>query len=91
EKVVVPAEPATSIPGEAMEIMTAFQLVLKKSLAFGSLTRGLHEAAKVIKKHVAQLCAICVEHNVSLFIVPSAKTLGEWAGLCKIDSEEKAR
>ncbi|KAG5016868.1 hypothetical protein JHK85_023004 [Glycine max] len=35
--------------------------------------------------------ALCVKHNVSLLTVPCAKTLGEWAGLCKIDSEGKAR
>lgn len=93
--------------GEAMDLMTALQLVLKKSLAHGGLARGLHEGAKVIEKHAAQLCllaedcdqaeyvklvkGLCAEHNVSLLTVPSAKTLGEWAGLCKIDSEGKAR
>ncbi|XP_038718370.1 40S ribosomal protein S12-like isoform X2 [Tripterygium wilfordii] len=87
--------------------MTAIQLVLKKSLAHGGLACGLHEGAKVIEKHAAQLCllaedcdqpdyvklvkGLCVDHNVSLVTVPSAKTLGEWAGLCKIDSEGKAR
>lgn len=59
--------------------------------------RGLHEGAKVIEKHAAQLCvmaedcnqpdyiklvkALCADHNVSLISVPSAKTLGEWAGV----------
>ncbi|KAK7255151.1 hypothetical protein RIF29_28555 [Crotalaria pallida] len=106
--VAVAAETAaTPIPGEPMDIMTALQLVLRKSLAYGGLGRGLHESAKVIEKHAAQLCvlaedcdqpdyvklvkALCAEHNVSLLTVPSAKTLGEWAGLCKIDSEGKAR
>ncbi|CAI8619141.1 unnamed protein product [Vicia faba] len=90
-----------------MDIMTAVQLVLRKSRAYGGLARGLHESAKVIEKHTAQLCvlaedcdqpdyvklvkALCAEHNVSLLTVPNAKTLGEWAGLCKIDSEGKAR
>jgi len=80
-----------------MDIMTALQLVLRKSLAYGGLARGLHEGAKVIEKHAAQLCvlaedcdqpdyvklvkALCAEHNVSLLTVPSAKTLGEWAGV----------
>ncbi|KAH9667432.1 40S ribosomal protein S12 [Citrus sinensis] len=93
--------------GEAMDLMTALQVVLRKSLAHGGLARGLHEGAKVIEKHAAQLCvlaedcnqpdyvklvkALCADHNVSLLTVPSAKTLGEWAGLCKIDSEGKAR
>ncbi|KAI5073633.1 hypothetical protein GOP47_0011646 [Adiantum capillus-veneris] len=35
--------------------------------------------------------ALCSEHNVHLISIPSAKKLGEWAGLCKIDSEGKAR
>ena len=103
EEVVVPAEPAATIPGEPMDIMTALQLVLRKSLAYGGLARGLHEAAKVIEKHAAQLCvlaedcdqpdyvklvkAICAEHNVSLLTVPSAKTLGEWAGVSVLDSK----
>ncbi|KAG6787875.1 hypothetical protein POTOM_003920 [Populus tomentosa] len=94
-------------PLEAMDLMTALQLVLKKSLAHGGLARGLHEGAKVIEKHAAQLCvlaedcnqpdyiklvkALCADHGVGLLTVPSAKTLGEWAGLCKIDSEGKAR
>ncbi|CAK7346635.1 unnamed protein product [Dovyalis caffra] len=93
--------------GEPMDLMTALQLVLRKSLAHGGLSRGLHEGAKVIEKHAAQLCvladdcnqpdyiklvkALCADHNVNLLTVPSAKTLGEWAGLCKIDSEGKAR
>ncbi|XP_038988579.1 40S ribosomal protein S12 isoform X1 [Phoenix dactylifera] len=93
--------------GEPMDLMTAFQLVMKKSLAHDGLVCGLHEAAKAIEKHAAQLCilaedcnqpdyvklvkALCADHNVHLVTVPSAKTLGEWAGLCKIDSEEKAR
>ncbi|CAM8945834.1 unnamed protein product [Rhodiola kirilowii] len=102
--VVVEAAPAL---GEPMDIMTALQLVLKKSLASGGLARGLHEGAKVIEKHAAQLCvlaedcdqpdyvklikALCADHDVKLITVPSAKTLGEWAGLCKIDSEGNAR
>ncbi|XP_045786048.1 40S ribosomal protein S12-like isoform X1 [Trifolium pratense] len=111
EEAVAVAEPvavaAAGVPGEPMDIMTALQLVLRKSLAYGGLARGLHEGAKVIEKHAGQLCvlaedcdqpdyvklvkALCAEHNVSLLTVPSAKTLGEWAGLCKIDSEGKAR
>ena len=80
-----------------MDLMTALQLVLRKSLAHGGLARGLHEGAKVIEKHAAHLCvlaedcnqpdyvklvkALCADHNVSVITVPSAKTLGEWAGV----------
>ncbi|MCL7047653.1 hypothetical protein MKW94_017884 [Papaver nudicaule] len=109
EAVAAPAPAEVSAPalGEPMDIMTALQLVLKKSLAHDGLSKGLHEGAKVIEKHAAQLCvlaedcnqvdyvklvkALCLDHNVKLITVPSAKTLGEWAGLCKIDSEGKAR
>ncbi|XP_041989974.1 40S ribosomal protein S12-like [Salvia splendens] len=109
EPVVVdtPVAVAASTLGEPMDIMTALQLVLKKSMAHGGLVRGLHEAAKAIEKHAALLCvlaedcdqpdyiklvkALCSDHNVNLISVASAKTLGEWSGLCKIDSEGKAR
>uniref|UniRef100_A0ACD5X9G2 Uncharacterized protein n=1 Tax=Avena sativa TaxID=4498 RepID=A0ACD5X9G2_AVESA len=97
----------TPVLGEPMDLMTALQLVMKKSVAHDGLVKGLREAAKAIEKHAAQICvlaedcdqpdyvklvkALCAEHNVHLVTVPSAKTLGEWAGLCKIDSEGKAR
>ncbi|KAL8215814.1 hypothetical protein R6Q57_022651 [Mikania cordata] len=97
EEGVVPVETPAPALGEPMDIMTALQLVLRKSLAHGGLVRGLHEAAKVIEKHAALLCvlaedcnqpdyqklvkALCADHNVSLVTVPAAKTLGEWAGL----------
>ena len=80
-----------------MDILTGLQLVLKKALAHDGIARGLHEAAKAIEKHAAQLCvlaedcnqpdytklvqALCSEHNVNLISVPSAKKLGEWAGV----------
>ncbi|XP_047328747.1 40S ribosomal protein S12-like [Impatiens glandulifera] len=105
----VAAEVQAPVPiiGEPMDSMTALQLVLRKSLAHGGLSRGLHEGAKAIEKHKAQICvlaedcnqpdyvklvkALCADHNVNLITVESAKTLGEWVGLCKIDSEGKAR
>ncbi|XP_022566343.1 CBL-interacting serine/threonine-protein kinase 23 isoform X2 [Brassica napus] len=72
-----------------------------KARAHGSVVRALHESAKLIEKGVAQLCvladyvklvkALCADHSINLLTVPSAKTLGEWAGLCKIDSEGNAR
>lgn len=99
---VLAEKPSSSAPGlgEPMDILTGLQLVLKKSLAHDGLARGLHESAKAIEKHAAQLCvlaedcnqpdysklvqALCSEHNVNLISVPSAKKLGEWAGVsCK--------
>ena len=89
----VMVEAAGAPTGETLDLMTALQLVLRKSLAHGGLVRGHHEGAKVIEKHAAQLCvlandcnqldyiklvkALCADHNVSLVSVPSAKTLGE--------------
>lgn len=35
--------------------------------------------------------ALCQEHQIKLLKVDSNKKLGEWAGLCKIDREGKAR
>ncbi|KAK4776873.1 hypothetical protein SAY86_005561 [Trapa natans] len=103
----IPAAEVAPTAGEPMDLMTALQIVLRKSLAHGGLIRGLHEGAKAIEKHAALFCvlaedcnqpdyiklvkSLCNEHNVSLINVPSAQTLGEWAGLCKIDSEGKAR
>lgn len=96
--------PAPPVLGETMDIMTALQLVLRKSLAHGGLARGLHEGAKVIEKHAAQLCvlaedcdqpdyvklvkALCADHNVNLMTVPNAKSLGEWAGVSIIHLEK---
>eukprot|EP00775_Hariotina_reticulata_P011266 gene11266-11416_t len=100
-------EAAAPAPGEPMDINTAVQLVLKKALAHDGLSRGLHEAARAIERGEAQLCilaedcnqpdykklieALCGEHNVNLISVPENKQLGEWAGLCKLDSEGTAR
>ncbi|GAB4832709.1 40S ribosomal protein S12 [Ancistrocladus abbreviatus] len=107
EEDAVAVETPAALLGEKMDANTALQLVLRKSLAHGGLARGLHEAAKAIEKHAAQLCvlaedcdqpdyvklvkALCADHNVNLMTIPAAKTLGEWSGLCKIDSEGKAR
>ena len=97
DEVAVVAEAPAPALGEPMDIETALQIVLRKSLAHGGLVRGLHESAKAIEKHAAQLCvlgedcnqpdyvklvkALCAEHNCNLMTVPSAKTLGEWAGV----------
>merc|ERR1711874_655552 len=35
--------------------------------------------------------ALCQEHQIRLLKVDSNKMLGEWAGLCKIDRDGKAR
>ena len=99
-EVAAPAPAPTPVLGEPMDLMTALQLVMKKSGAHDGLVKGLREAAKAIEKHAAQICvlaedcdqpdyvklvkALCAEHNVHLVTVPSAKTLGEWAGVSTI-------
>ncbi|XVE74688.1 hypothetical protein DITRI_Ditri12bG0037400 [Diplodiscus trichospermus] len=82
EVAVAPNEVAAAI-GEPMDINTALPLVIRKSRAHGGLTDQL-DYVKLVK-------ALCADHNVKVLRAPSAKTLGEWAGLCKIDSEGKAR
>eukprot|EP00210_Caulerpa_lentillifera_P001557 g1495.t1 len=91
----------------SMDINTAVQEVLKIALVHDGLRRGLKEVLKTIEAGEAQLCilaqdnnqpdykklieAICTEKDVDLISVASAKQLGEWAGLCKIDAEGNAR
>ncbi|XP_795427.2 40S ribosomal protein S12 [Strongylocentrotus purpuratus] len=100
------AAAAVSVGGP-MDVNTALQEVLKTALIHEGLARGIHEATKALDKRQAHLCvlanncdepaykklveALCVEHNINLLKVDDNKKLGEWAGLCKIDKEGKAR
>ncbi|XP_026466252.1 40S ribosomal protein S12-like [Ctenocephalides felis] len=93
--------------GGAMDVNTALQEVLKTALIHDGLVHGLHEATKSLDKRQAVLCvlaescdepmykklvqALCNEHQIPLVKVDSNKKLGEWAGLCKIDKDGKAR
>ncbi|CAL4171547.1 unnamed protein product, partial [Meganyctiphanes norvegica] len=98
--------PAAAVGGP-MDLNTAVQEVLKQALMTDGLARGLHEAVKALDKRQALLCllanncdepgytklveALCQEHQIRLLKVDSNKMLGEWAGLCKIDRDGKAR
>jgi small subunit ribosomal protein S12e len=80
-----------------MDLMAALQLVMKKSSAHDGLVKGLREAVRMqlrsmLRRYVSLLRIATIlmswnssrhyaEHNVHLVIVPSAKTLGEWAGV----------
>jgi len=102
---VAAAEAAVASGG--MDIFSALQEVLKQALIHDGLARGLHESAKALDKRQAHLCvlatncdepmyqklveALCKEHSIQLMKVDDSKKLGEWAGLCKIDKEGKAR
>lgn len=90
-----------------MDINKAVQKVLMTALIHDGLARGIHEAAKALDKRQALLCvlaencdepmykklvqALCNEHQIPLIKVDDNKKLGEWSGLCKIDSTGKAR
>merc|ERR1712224_1185918 len=81
----------------------ASRVVLKKALHVDGVIRGLHEVAKHIDAGKAQVVflaescnepaykklvqGLCAEKNVPLIDVADNKTLGEWAGLCKIDKD----
>jgi len=90
-----------------MDLNTAIQEVLKKSLIHDGLARGLRECAKALDRRQAHLAilaedcnqeqyktlveALCRNNGIPLLHVPSNKKLGEWAGLRKLDQEGKAR
>ena len=44
-----------------------------------------------LDRYVKLVEALCAEHQINLIKVDDNKKLGEWAGLCKIDREGKAR
>mmetsp|Transcript_31519 Transcript_31519/g.31755 ORF Transcript_31519/g.31755 Transcript_31519/m.31755 type:complete len:149 (-) Transcript_31519:71-517(-) len=104
EAPVVEAAPAAPVPMTKEE---ALKTVLKNALVHDGLARGLHEAAKALDKRQAHLCvlakdcdepqygklveALCAEHEINLMKVDSKLTLGEWAGLCKLDAEGTPR
>jgi small subunit ribosomal protein S12e len=85
----------------------ALKIVLKNALISDGLARGLREVTKALDSKRAHLCvlandcteqkyqdlirALCKTHSIPLMTVPAAKTLGEWAGLCKIDAEGNPR
>merc|ERR1712200_331466 len=98
--------PAPAAAGP-MDIFDAVQEILKLSMIHDGICRGLREAVKALDKREALLCilatncdeqtyvklieALCAEHGINLIKVDDNKKLGEWAGLCKIDKEGKAR
>merc|ERR1719343_1624046 len=92
---------------EVTDLMTAVRKVLKNALVVDGVIRGLHEVAKHIDAGKAQVVflaescneptykklvqALSGEKNIPVIDVSDNKTLGEWAGLCKIDSDGNAK
>merc|ERR1719343_1403458 len=92
---------------EVTDLMTAVRKVLKNALVVDGVIRGLHEVAKHIDAGKAQVVflaescneptykklvqALSSEKNIPVIDVSDNKTLGEWAGLCKIDSDGNAK
>ena len=89
-----------------LDPQSALKAVLRTSLFHDGLARGLHEAVQALDRRQAHLCvlssgcdepqytklitALCKEHDIPLIKVEDGKTLGEWAGLCKYNSEGAA-
>merc|ERR1712167_354359 len=97
------AQAPAEVAEEVTDLMGAVKKVLKNALVVDGVIRGLHEVAKYIDASKAQVVflaescneptykklvqGLCLEKNVPLIDVPDNKSLGEWAGLCKIDSD----
>jgi small subunit ribosomal protein S12e len=91
----------------SMTIEEALQKVIKTALFNDNILRGARECIQALDARQAHLCimaddtdepalkklieALCNEHNIRLVRVPEAKSLGEWAGLCKYDRDGKPR
>nr|ACO15737.1 40S ribosomal protein S12 [Caligus clemensi] len=94
-------------PAAVTDMKVAIQEVLKEALIHNGLSRGLHETTKALDKRQALFCvlaencdepmyvkliqALCAQHQIPLIKVDSNMKLGEWAGLCKLDSDGNPR
>merc|ERR1712137_1539937 len=92
---------------EQIDLESALVEVLKKALIVNGLGRGLRECQKALEQGSVHLCilaadcnepayvslitALSLEHNVKLLKVKKAKSLGEWAGLRKLDRDNNPR
>merc|ERR1711901_5144 len=86
-----------AVEAEPLDTVSALKQVLKKALCHDGLARGIRECARVLAENCSEpqykklIEALCTEHGINLMKVPDNTELGEWAGLCKIDSEGNAR
>jgi small subunit ribosomal protein S12e len=88
---------------EVYEVLNFLLIISKKNLFIFIFI----ESVKALDRREAHLCvlasncdepnyvklieALCAEHNINLLRVDDNKKLGEWAGLCKLDKDGKAR
>lgn len=92
---------------EEMDIYSAIREVMKRARNKDGLFKGINECARAIDRQRAKVCflakncenadykmlvkALCSEHEVALVEVDDREQLGEWAGLCKVDTNGVAR
>lgn len=90
-----------------MSVVDALKEVLKKSLIYDGLRRGIHECAKALDRGSGRLCclakdcdneeyvklvqALCAESGVNLIMVDTGAELGEWVGLAKLNADGSVR
>jgi small subunit ribosomal protein S12e len=89
------------------DVSQAIRKVLKIARSKDGLARGIHEVIKALEHNQVKvlflaksinedayknlIIALAQEKNVKVIDVSDNKTLGEWAGLCKIDKDGQAR
>jgi len=88
-----------------VDFSVALAQVLKEARANDTLARGLREVCKAIENQkaafvvLAESCddqkytdcvkALCDDKQIPRINVADGKKLGEWCGLCRMDSEQK--
>eukprot|EP00826_Nyctotherus_ovalis_P003349 TRINITY_DN1067_c0_g1_i19.p1 TRINITY_DN1067_c0_g1~~TRINITY_DN1067_c0_g1_i19.p1 ORF type:complete len:145 (+),score=60.15 TRINITY_DN1067_c0_g1_i19:65-499(+) len=107
EEVEATEEPKVEEEKSAPCLENSVPNVIKKASFNDGVKRGLHECCKAIDRGVGLMCflasncdepnylslvkALCAMRSVKLIEVPDNKTLGAWAGLCKLDAKATAR
>ena len=92
---------------ESEDASSALRTVLQKAIEVNGLVRGFSSVARALDKGVAQLCvlaedceeddyknlitALARQQKVDLIRIPERRTLGEYAGLAKYDSDNNIK
>ena len=98
-----PSAAAAQPQEAAMTLATAVPAVLRQAAAHGGLACGLREVVAALDRGDAVFCvlardcdepayvrlveALCAARQITLVRVLEGRTLGQWAGLCKVDRE----